>query len=48
MPKRNPRAGSRRAVDLGGVEAVRISGLRRVPPHEIERLRSLFAKDHYG
>jgi hypothetical protein len=37
-----------RAVDLGEVEAVRISGLRRVPPHEIERLRSLFPKDLDG
>jgi hypothetical protein len=34
----------RRAADLGEVETVRVSGLRRVPPREIERLRTLFAK----
>jgi hypothetical protein len=34
----------RRAVDRREVETVTVSGLRRVPPHEIERLRILFGK----
>ena len=37
-----PEGVARRAVEKGEVETVRFGGLRRVPPREIERLRSLF------
>jgi hypothetical protein len=32
----------RRAVEKGQVEVVLFAGLRRIPPREVERLRSLF------
>jgi hypothetical protein len=37
-----PEGALRRAVKNGEVETVKFAGLHRIPPREIERLRSLF------
>lgn len=37
-----PEGAARRAVEKGEVLTVRFGGLRRIPPSEVERLRSLF------
>ena len=37
-----PEGAVRRAVEKGEVEVVWFAGLRRIPPREVERLRSLF------
>ena len=37
-----PEGAVRRAVEKGEVETVWFGGLRRIPPREVERLRSLF------
>jgi hypothetical protein len=42
-----PEGALRRAVENGEVETVKFAGLRRIPPREIERLRSLFKAAHH-
>lgn len=37
-----PEGAVRRAVERGEVDFVWFAGLRRIPPREVERLRSLF------